>query len=281
MQRRKVLLGLLVMGAATPMTGFAAELTGKISGSAVVHTKESMARAIEAAWVALPAAVTGSLVYEGILSKAPRAQARAATVVFVHGSGGINPQIKAFQKWMAEELGIASVTLDSYQLPDRMTYSSPIAKSDYEKIHALRASELKATVAWLPEAGWFDGRFVIAGTSEGAVAVARYRRAASAPLERGRIIFSWSCEDNYHVESARNAIPENMPVLNVMSATDKYFSKANSYLGNDAALGHCGRALAKNRFASIVLIPEAPHTLLNLPQTHQVVEGFLKERLLK
>lgn len=66
-----------------------------------------------------------------------------------------------------------------------------------------------------------------------------------------------------------------------MSATDKYFSKANSYLGNDAALGHCGRALAKNRFASIVLIPEAPHTLLNLPQTHQVVEGFLKERLLK
>ena len=279
MQRRKVLLGLLAMGAATPMTGFAAELTGKISGSAVVHTKESMARAIEAAWVALPAAVTGSLVYEGILSKAPRAQARAATVVFVHGSGGINPQIKAFQKWMAEELGIASVTLDSYQLPDRMTYSSPIAKSDYEKIHALRASELKATVAWLPEAGWFDGRFVIAGTSEGAVAVARYRRAASAPLERGRIIFSWSCEDNYHVESHNTHIPDNLPVLNVMSATDKFFSQSNSYLDNPEALGYAGKVLANNPNAEIVLLPGAPHTLMNLPQARDAVQAFINRVL--
>lgn len=280
MDRRSILLSLLAMSAASPLAAFAAAPIGKISGTAVVHTKESMERAMAAGWLVLPASVAGGTVYEGELSKAPAAKGKTAAVLFVHGSGGINPEIKKFQKWLAETLGIASFTPDSFQLPDRMTYSSPIPKADYEKIHALRASELTAAVAHLTQEPWFDGRFVIAGTSEGAVAVARYHRAASAPQERGRIIFSWSCEDNYHVESPKNDIPEDLPVLNVMSATDKYFSKANSYLGNDAALGHCGSALAKNKAASIVLIPGAPHTLMNLPQVREAVEGFLKDRLL-
>ena len=102
-----------------------------------------------------------------------------------------------------------------------MTYSSPIPREDYEKIHSLRSSELTAAVAFLQMQPWFDGRFVIAGTSEGAVAVARYVPAPDAVREKGRIIFSWSCEDNYHVTTHRIAVPNNLPVLNIMSATDK------------------------------------------------------------
>lgn len=139
-----------------------------------------------------------------------------------------------------------------------MTYSSPIPREDYEKIHSLRSSELTA-----------------------AVAVARYVPAPDAVREKGRIIFSWSCEDNYHVTAHRTAVPNDLPVLNIMSATDKYFSTANSYIGNEQAAGHCAKALADNPNASIVLIPKAPHTLMNVPQAREAVEGFLKDRLLK
>lgn len=281
MQKRQFLAGVLASVSLMAMPAVAAGLSGKIKGSAVVHSKESMTKAIEAGWTVLPASLTGGTVYEGVLSKAPKTQGKVASLIFVHGSGGLNDNIKAFQKWLAEQLGIASFTLDSFQLADRMTYSSPIPKAEYEKVHALRASELAAAVEWLKTAPWFDGRFVIAGTSEGAVAVARYKREASAPAERGRIIFSWSCEDNYHVESHKTNIPNDLPVLNVMSATDKYFSKANSYLGNDNAIGHCGNVLAQNTVSSIVLIPGAPHTLMNVPQAREAVEGFLRDRLLQ
>ena len=233
------------------------------------------------AWTALPASVTGGQVYEGIYSAGPKTVAKAPALIFVHGSGGLNPNIKKFQIWLAAEQGIASICADSFQLPDRMTYSSPIPREDYEKIHSLRSSELTAAVAFLQMQPWFDGRFVIAGTSEDAVAVARYVPAQAAVREKGRIIFSWSGEDNYHVVSHKTAVPNDLPVLNIMSATDKYFSTANSYIGNEQAAGHCAKALADNPNASIVLIPKAPHTLMNVPQAREAVEGFLKDRLLK
>lgn len=119
-----------------------------------------------------------------------------------------------------------------------------------------------AAVEFLAKQPWFNGRFVIAGTSEGAVAVARYVRAEAAPAEAGRIIFSWSCENNYHVVQHKTRIPDGMPVLNIMSSKDKYFSQANPYLGNHEAVGNCSKALQGNPNARIVLIKDAPHTLM-------------------
>ena len=78
----------------------------------------------------------------------------------------------------------------------------------------------------------------------------------------------------------RTTISKDLPVLILMSTTDKFFSASNPYIGNKAAVGHCGKALADNSNAEIVLIPKAPHTLFNLMQTHEVIEGFLKDRLL-
>ena len=79
------------------------------------------------------------------------------------------------------------------------------------------------------------------------------------------MIFSWSCEDNYFVDAHRTIVPSE-PVLNVMSATDPFFSRANAYIGNGDAQGHCGAALREHKNTTIVLIPGAPHTLLNVPQ---------------
>ena len=93
--------------------------------------------------------------------------------------------------------------------------------------------------------------------------------------EKGRMIFSWSCEDNYHVASHNSYLPDTLPVLNVMSATDKFFSQVNSYLDNPSALGHAGKVLASNPNAQIVLLPGAPHTLFNLPAARDAAAAFL------
>ena len=111
--------------------------------------------------------------------------------------------------------------------------------------------------------------------SEGAPAVARYTGGEFA----GRILYSWSCENNYFVEQHRTAMPADRPVLNVMSSTDVFFSPSNAWLGNAAAKGHCGDALAANKQASVVLIPGAPHTLLMLPPARHATEGFVRDLL--
>ncbi|MGF6211362.1 dienelactone hydrolase family protein [Comamonas sp. 4034] len=249
---------------------------GSVQGSAWVHTDASLKAVVENAWVVLPASVTSGAVYAGLLKNAPPTRGKAPLVVFVHGSSGVAPAIKTWQQWLADSLGIASLTADSMQLADRMTYKSPVAPEIYEKIHAMRAQELAAAVGAVTALPWADPqRLVIAGTSEGAVAVARYQ-AASAPQEKGRMIFSWSCEDNYHVQTHRSQLPQTLPVLNIMSSTDMYFSKANPWLDNPDAKGHCAEALAMNKVSSIVLIPGAPHTLFNLPQAQQAQVGFLR-----
>jgi hypothetical protein len=66
-------------------------------------------------------------------------------------------------------------------------------------------------------------------------------------------------------------------VLNIISAQDPFFSKTNTWLGNVEAQGSCAVALKDNKQASVLLIPNAPHTLLNLPATRSVTAGFLMQ----
>ena len=193
-------------------------------------------------------------------------------VVFLHGSSGLGLKaIGEWQQWLAT-LGYASIAPDSMVLPDRITYTSPIAKDVYEKIHALRASEITLALNALGDLPWVDrDRLILSGASEGGPAVARYTGSEFA----GRMIFSWSCEDNYFVVAHRTGVPRE-PVLNVMSLADPFFSRANAYVGNGEAQGHCGAALREHKNVTIVLIPGAPHTLLNVPQARMAVEAWLQ-----
>jgi dienelactone hydrolase len=246
---------------------------GEVKGSAWKHTGPSAAAVVANADVALPAQVTGGEVYFGKLAQAPRtAKARVPVVLFLHGSSGLGLKaIGEWQRWLAT-LGYASIAPDSMVLPDRITYTSPVGKDVYEKIHALRASEITLVLNALGDLAWVDPhRLVLSGTSEGGPAVARF----AGPDFAGRMIFSWSCEDNYFVDAHRTIVP-NEPVLNVMSSTDPFFSRANAYIGNGDAQGHCGAALREHKNTTIVLIPGAPHTLLNVPQARMAVEAWLR-----
>ena len=248
---------------------------GETQGSALVHTTESAQAVMERAAVVLPAQVTGGAVFSGAWKDAPtQVRQSAPVVVFMHGSSGLALKaIAEWQQWLATQ-GIASVAPDSFALPDRLTYKSPVSPDIYERVHALRLSEVTLAVQALAKAPWADrSRWVLAGTSEGAVAVARYPGHEFL----GRIVFSWSCENNYFVRQHDTALPTDKPVLNIISSTDPYFSPSNAWLGNPAGQGHCAAAQRSNKQASIVLIPGAPHTVLGMPAARHPVEGFLRD----
>ena len=248
---------------------------GEVKPGVLVHTQASMQSVINGAQVALPASLTQTGVFLGALKDAPPVGAsKVPVVVFMHGSSGLGLKaIGDWQRWLAG-MGIASIAPNSFGLPNRMTYNSPIDKPTYEKVHALRASEIGLTLQALSQLAWADSaKLVLAGTSEGAVPVARH----TGKEFMGRILFAWGCEDNYFVESHQTGIPDDQPVLNVISSTDPYFSPSNSWIGNPNAVGHCGAALKSNKKASIVLIPGAPHTVLMFSQAKGPVEGFLKD----
>ena len=249
---------------------------GEVKGTALQHTAASSAGVAQRAAVVLPASVTGGAIYSGTFANAPKdAKAKVPVVVFLHGSSGLELKaIGEWQMWLAS-LGVASIAPDSFALPDRITYKSPIGKDVYEKIHALRATEIPLALTALRSAPWADtSRLVLAGTSEGGPAVARHTGNEFV----GRMLYSWSCENNYFVQDHRTAAT-TQPVLNVMSSTDVFFSPSNSWLGNSVAKGYCGDALKDNKQATIVLIPGAPHTLLNLPAARHATAGFVRDVL--
>ncbi|TAG00986.1 MAG: alpha/beta hydrolase [Betaproteobacteria bacterium] len=256
---------------------FAQQPAGEIKDTETVHTEASAREAISSAQVALPASVTGAAVYLGALSAAPAGTGkRVPVVVFMHGSSGLALKaIGEWQQWLAG-IGIASIAPNSFALPKRLTYKSPIDKAVYEKIHALRLSEVTLAARALPDLPWTDAsRTVLAGTSEGAVPVARYTGTEFL----GRILMAWSCEDNYFVQNHKTALPDDKPVLNIISSVDPFFSATNSWIGNPSAQGHCAAALKNNKQASVLLIPGAPHTLMNLPQARAAAEAFLRDLL--
>ncbi len=249
------------------------QYTGSVFGTVRNHNEQTLSSVWQNAFVTLPN--SGGAPKTGLLHTFTQETQAFPTVVFMHGSSGVNEQIRIFAYWLADSLGVATIVPDSMQTADRLTYSSPISPEDYEDIHKMRLQELTFAMRNLKNISFCDGRVIIAGTSEGGVAAARFQSSEGTMTEKARMIFSWSCEDNYHVRTHDTHISDDLPVLNIMSAQDKYFSQANSYLNNPNAVGHAGKTLANNHKAQIVLLPGAPHTLINLPQTRDMVQSFL------
>ncbi|MFI4999192.1 MAG: alpha/beta hydrolase [Reyranellales bacterium] len=278
---RTIALSVYVLVASMAMTDLAMAQAdtpkGEIKGTAFVHSAQSAKDVMLNASVGLPEAVTHGPAYFGPWKDMPRtAGDPVPVVVFLHGSSGLSLKaIGEWQKWLSS-LGIASVAPDSFALADRVTYTSPIAKDIYERIHALRSSEIPLAAAALKGAAWADqSRIVLAGASEGGPAVARNDGSEFA----ARIIYAWSCEDNYFVDAHGTRVIVEQPVLNVISATDPFFSRSNAWLGNTSANGHCAAALREAKHATVVLVPQAPHTLINLPQARAVTRSFLEDAL--
>ncbi len=251
------------------------QLTGTVIEGFDAHTPESLQASFDEALVVL---AMGGRIFKGRMRELPEIVPARPVVLMAHGSSGINAAVEALGEHLARR-GWALVAPDSMAAAGRLAYTSPVDAGVYERIHAMRLAELQYAAQRLPACTFFNGFYVVAGTSEGGVAAARFDSAAAPMAEAARMIFSWSCEDNYFVKAHATNIPPERPVLNIMSADDKYFGRSSPYLGNPHAEGHAARALAASRDASVVLLPGAPHTLFNEPAAQSLIDAFL-ERVL-
>lgn len=164
----------------------------------------------------------------------------------------------------------------SVRMRSRVTYTSPIDKPTYERVHALRLAELENALTRAIALPWVDPtRIVVIGTSEGAVPIARLSDARPV----ARVMYAWSCERNYFVEEPRTAIPQETPVLSMIAAKDPYFSPENSWSGDAPIKGTCTAALKNHRDASVVTISTDKHTIVNMRETQDIARAFLSRVL--
>ncbi len=246
-----------------------------MSNKGALH-QHGAAAALVGADLALPAQWCAGHVYAGPASLAPSVSVtkRSPVVLFLHGSGGLNDSTRSWQRWLAQELHLPSLAPNGLVVPGRIRYRSPATKEVYEQVHAARAAELQAALACLRNCSWVDPeKIVVAGTSEGAVAVARLAPGQVV----ARILYAWSCESNYFVEHHGTRFGEQEPVLNVISTDDPYFRPDNPWHGDatEDLDGHAAALVKGNRKAVIVLLAGAPHTLYNLSSARCATQAFL------
>ncbi|CCD97955.1 hypothetical protein [Bradyrhizobium sp. STM 3809] len=267
---RCVLAGLALLSVTAAV---AADKPGETKGSVLEPSTDNLALTWAKANLVLPAALMGGRRWEGHAEDAPDVIGIAPLVVVMHGSSGVAPAVKEFQSWLADELGVASVAPDSLAIPDRLTYTSPVDVATYERVHDLRLAELENALKASRDWSWVDRqRLVLAGTSEGSVAVGRYAGRDVA----ARLIYSWSCEDNYFVTAPRLGIGPKEPVLNAISARDPYFSAANLWNKDRAVTGSCAAALKDDPKAEVMLVDADVHTILNRPDVRERSAQFLR-----
>jgi len=240
----------------------------------------TLAQTVLKASVTLPAGVAGSSMFQGTFDTLPavanQCECPVPVVVFMHGSSGLNDKIRAQQGWLTGALGVATIAPDSFAVAGRPTYTSPAPLDVYERVHALRQAEIRHLLEVLASQRWADRtRMLLAGTSEGAVAAARWPGGEFA----GRIIYAWSCEDNYFVDGARNGFGPKDAVLNIISADDPFFSPQSPLNQGVAVAGHGAAAVCGNPNAQVVLIPGAPHTLFDLPAARALTAEFVRSVL--
>ncbi len=271
---------LAVWGMASLLLTVTAAPAQSINGSVLEPTPANLALTWSNASVSLPRGIASEAAWQGRLAEMPMPMpasgARSPLVVLMHGSSGNAAFIKEYQAWLAQELGLPSIAPDSMAIPDRLTYTSPIDKPTYERVHALRLAELRNALARAASLPWVDPRrIVVIGTSEGAVPVARLDDRQ--PL--ARVIYAWSCEQNYFVEEPRTAIPRDVPVLAMIAVKDPFFSPENAWSKDVKVSGTCAQALKEHASAMVVTLATDKHTIVNFPEARDVTAGFLRRVL--
>jgi len=143
-------------------------------------------------------------------------------------------------------------------------------------VHKLRSSELTNALDQVRRLPWVDGkRVVIMGTSEGAVPIARL----ADPAPAARLLYAWTCETNYFVETPQTAIPTDTPVLAMIATRDPYFSPDNPWNAGYPVTGSCAPALKAHKDATIAQIASDKHTIINFPGVQDMTAAFLTRTL--
>lgn len=276
---KKILISIVLVMLAS--TSQAKVNLGDVDFEAIMKNYPSFENTFNEGFIGIPAGLSGSdKPFYGSLTEAKKqmpdvfkSTEKLPTVFYMQGSGKFSKG-PTFREWITGEGGYVFFAPNSHKGKGRPTYSSPVPKDIYEKVHAYRQAEIKYALSRLNEIPFIDkSKMFLMGNSEGAFAAARY----AGKEFKGRMILSWTCEPGYYTEYPKvGGSYKNDPFLNIVGRDDAYFGKfshLNKKYNNE---GHCGDALFRYKHAKVVLLPNTGHNVMANPYTKPEVLGFLK-----
>mmetsp|Transcript_11927 Transcript_11927/g.29378 ORF Transcript_11927/g.29378 Transcript_11927/m.29378 type:complete len:562 (-) Transcript_11927:192-1877(-) len=146
----------------------------------------------------------------------------------------------------------------AYSTKSKSVLEDPVKYKDlYEEVFRTRAAELGVILDRLPVFIRRRGVF-LAGTSEGAMTIARYNDRRHGKLINGRIISAFNVEYCYftpHENAARFGGSKKVPTLNIIGDDDPYFGPYNSVaaeVAKDKKTGYGKAKITGNAFETMV-----------------------------
>ena len=172
--------------------------------------------------------------------------AKAPAALVLHGCSGLMPSPNAYRVFFIER-GFAVSEPDSFARPGHSCGSSPLKDRiedlgyAFEKIRALP---------------WVDqDRIVLMGISQGGAAVARWDKPGFAV----HIILANNCG------GGQPQAPAGIPVLAVVGEKDEYYN------------GSSCKVSRRDKGSGSIVIPDAPHGIIDYVETEQAMEALLNQ----
>jgi dienelactone hydrolase len=187
-----------------------------------------------------------------------KAGAKAPAILMMHGCAGVVRGAVGHRAYLMSE-GYAIFEPDSVARPgrppckpDRGGYSG--TGFDRKQIGALRYEEIALALDRIHELPWVDhNRVVLMGISEGGWAVSRWEKPGFA----AHIIVSAACV----ADDGRPRAPENVPVLAMVGSQDGHSCSVTRGVGGSRS----------------IVIPGAPHDIMNRREVRDALDVFLRE----
>jgi len=194
-----------------------------------------------------------------------KAGRKLPTVIFFHDCGK-NRKLAGwhYARFMARA-GFAVILPDSFARSNRIETCShwqfrPLAGAPFDKVHALRKSEIAHALTMVGKLGWADTKnLFVMGQGEGADALAAYDGTGYGARVVSAALCRWGING-----------PTDVPTLVIASQDDRLFN------GADAA--SCA-TMAGERSVEINLLPGYQHDTSSLPEARDAVIAFLRRQI--
>ena len=169
---------------------------------------------------------------------------KTPAVLVMHGCSGMFPSPNAYRVFFVER-GFALLEPNSYARPGHACETSPLQH---------RMEDMAYAVEKIRELPWVDqDRVVLMGISQGGRIVARWDKPGFA----AHIILANNCDDG------EPQAPAGTPVLAVVGEKDEYYK------------GSSCKVLKQHEASRSIVIPDAPHGIIDYEETADAMEVLL------
>ncbi|QKJ24267.1 hypothetical protein [Poseidonibacter lekithochrous] len=245
----------------------------------IVDTYDDFSKTYKSAFIGIPKGFGGlEEDYFGTLKKFKKlypnfkAKNKIPTVLFMHGSAGLNKGVK-YREWIVKEAKFIFFAPNSFIVKNRPTYETPTKLANYEKVHKFRQAEIHYNLEKLQKISFIDiNNIFLMGNSEGGLAAASFKGREF----KGRIITAYSCENSYYSKNFEIGANKDEPFLNIIGTHDQYFANEAKATEDHEVQGHCTKALMKHKNAKVIILPQTKHDITTNIYVKDDIINFLK-----